>query len=445
MTFQVSAPRLSGLVNMAYRRYFLIYRVGVAIRQPYSTRAPHHGLAAAAQQRVAKIQPKEENEGVTVLPPTGNLGPRINEDVSVVRQGKKGTPGRVGLTGERAIPLHDAIDARELGWKEYGDVRLANLPGQYLMLGKFRLTALVVLTSLGGYVMAPYPLEVGTLLALAVGTGLVSSAANAVNQFLEVPFDAQMPRTRNRVLVRGLLTPAHAMGFALGSSLLGSCILWVFANPATACLGILNLFLYTSAYTPLKRITIANTWVGSIVGAIPPLMGWAACSGGSLGSGAWLMAAVLYAWQFPHFNALSWNLRQEYSRAGYRMMAVTHPELCRRTSLRYSVGMIAICLAAPMLEVTTWTFAFDSLPLNMYLTYLSWRFYKDSDSRSSRKLFRFTLLHLPVLMLLMLISKKHHSDASGTLGAEGQAVALSSPSNHLELKSVMPSEKKIVS
>ena len=120
------------------------------------------------------------------------------------------------------------------------------------------------------------------------------------------------------------------------------------------------------------------------------------------------MGAILYAWQFPHFNALSWNLRADYSRAGYRMTSVIDPKLCKRVAFRYCLGMTALCSVAPLIDVTTWTFAIDSLPLNLYLSYLGWRFYRDGDSKSSRKLFRFTLIHIPMLMILMLISKKRY-------------------------------------
>lgn len=123
-------------------------------------------------------------------------------------------------------------------------------------------------------------------------------------------------------------------------------------------------------------------------------------------AGAWLLGAILYSWQFPHFNALSWNLRPDYSRAGYRMMSVVNPGLCKRVALRHSIGMIGLCTLAPVLDVTTWTFAVDSLPLNAYLGYLAWDFYRKGDSNSSRKLFRFSLVHIPTLMILMLISKK---------------------------------------
>lgn len=141
------------------------------------------------------------------------------------------------------------------------------------------------------------------------------------------------------------------------------------------------------------------------VGAIPPVMGWVGCSG-TMDTGAWVLAGLLYAWQFPHFNALSWNLRPDYSRAGYRMMAVTDPALCRRVALRYCAVIAALSLAAPALDVTTVWFALETLPLNGWFAWLAWRFYRDSDSNSSRRLFRFSLVHLPALMVLFLLNKK---------------------------------------
>ncbi|GAB0099400.1 Protoheme IX farnesyltransferase, mitochondrial [Sergentomyia squamirostris] len=275
----------------------------------------------------------------------------------------------------------------------------------YLKLSKIRLTSLVVVTSMAGYAMAPAPFDITTFLLCSVGTGLLSGAANSINQFFEVPFDAQMSRTRNRVLVKGMLTPLHAVAFATVAGATGFSILNYGVNELTAVLGLTNLILYTTIYTPMKRYSILNTWVGSIVGAIPPVMGWVACTG-QVDTGAWILAALLYAWQFPHFNALSWNLRPDYSRAGYRMMAVTDPQLCRRVALRYTVAIAGISLLAPALDVTNDWFALTSLPLNAYFTYLAWKFYKKSDSNSSRKLFRFSLLHLPLLMVLFLFSKK---------------------------------------
>ncbi|XP_015839295.1 protoheme IX farnesyltransferase, mitochondrial [Tribolium castaneum] len=290
-------------------------------------------------------------------------------------------------------------------WRPTPSTDRSNIIQHYLKLSKIRLTTLVVVTSMAGYAVAPAPFEWGPFALCIAGTGLLSAAANAVNQFHEVPFDAQMNRTKHRVLVCGRLTPLHSILFAATTSLSGLAILNFGVNGLTATLGLTNFILYTSIYTPMKRMSILNTWVGSIVGAIPPLMGWAACAN-SLGPGAWLMAALLYSWQFPHFNALSWNLRPDYSRAGYRMMAVTDPGLCRRVALRHTVALEAMTIAAPFLDVTNWWFVLEASPLNLYFIYLAYDFYKDSSSQSSRKLFRFSLIHLPLLMILFLVNKK---------------------------------------
>ena len=119
---------------------------------------------------------------------------------------------------------------------------------------------------------------------------------------------------------------------------------------------------------------------------------------------------MMYAWQFPHFCALSWNLRPDYSRAGYRMMSVVRPLVCRRQAVHYSMLVSALCLAMPACHVTTWMFAVDSAPLNVYLTYLSSRFYTDADSSSARRLFHYTLVHLPALLVLLLLCKKRSAN-----------------------------------
>ncbi|KAK7112775.1 hypothetical protein V1264_012169 [Littorina saxatilis] len=316
----------------------------------------------------------------------------------------------------------DSIDEHQ--WQEQV-LAVQKLPQYYMMLSKIRLTGLVVLTTMAGYAMAPAAFDPLTFVLCTVGTGLTSCAANSVNQFFEVPYDSQMNRTKNRVLVRGHMSPLHAVSFAVASSVTGLAILSLGVNGITACLGAFNLGLYTLAYTPLKRVSIVNTWVGAVVGAIPPMMGWAACTGG-LEAGAWLLGGVLFAWQFPHFNALSWNLRPDYSRAGYRMMSVVNPGLTKRVALRYCLATTGLCLAAPLVDLTTWTFAADSLPLNLYLSYLGWQFYRHGDSKTSRKLFRFTLIHLPAMLILMWISKKQkQSSKAAEAKVVEQAVAVS--------------------
>ena len=119
-----------------------------------------------------------------------------------------------------------------------------------------------------------------------------------------------------------------------------------------------------------------------------------------------MLAVILYSWQFPHFHALSWNLRAEYSRAGYRMVSVINPRVCTSSALSHTLALTFICsYLAPVFELTTWNFAIDSLPFNLYFVYLAYMFKKNGDANSSRKLFRYSLAYLPFVILLMLITK----------------------------------------
>ncbi|XP_051023193.1 protoheme IX farnesyltransferase, mitochondrial [Acomys russatus] len=303
----------------------------------------------------------------------------------------------------------------EKRWEEM-KLRADDLPGVLARLSKIKLTALVVSTTSAGFALAPGPFDWPCFLLASLGTGLASCAANSINQFFEVPFDSNMNRTKNRPLVRGQISPLLAVSFATCCAVPGVALLTWGVNPLTGALGVFNIFLYTCCYTPLKRISITNTWVGAVVGAIPPVMGWTAATG-SLDAGALLLGGILYSWQFPHFNALSWGLREDYSRGGYSMMSVTHPALCRRVALRHCLALIALSTAAPVLDVTTWAFPIISLPINLYISYLGFRFYVDADRKSSRKLFFCSLWHLPLLLLLMLTCKQR----PGQAGDKGEA------------------------
>ncbi|XP_004870807.1 protoheme IX farnesyltransferase, mitochondrial isoform X1 [Heterocephalus glaber] len=310
---------------------------------------------------------------------------------------------------ESASIIESSIDMgketkEEKQWKEM-KLDLDDLPGILARLSKLKLTALVVSTTSAGFALAPGPFDWPCFLLTSLGTGLASCAANSINQFFEVPFDSNMNRTKNRPLVRGQISPLLAVSFAACCAVPGVVLLTWGVNPLTGALGLFNIFLYTCCYTPLKRMSIANTWVGAVVGAIPPVMGWTAATG-SLDAGGLLLGGILYSWQFPHFNALSWGLREDYSRGGYCMMSVTHPGLCRRVALRHCLALAGLCVAAPVLDVTTWAFPIISLPINLYISYLSFQFYKDADRKSSRKLFFCSLWHLPLLLLLMLTCKQ---------------------------------------
>ncbi|CCK72274.1 protoheme IX farnesyltransferase KNAG_0J01930 [Huiozyma naganishii CBS 8797] len=253
-------------------------------------------------------------------------------------------------------------------------VSLAKLAMPYYQLTKPRLTTLVMLSAICSYALSPQAASLGQLICLTTGTLLTSGAANAINMGREPDFDRQMLRTQARPVVRGLVSPKQAYAFSCLIGLAGTATLYYGVNPTVALLAAANIPLYAWLYTSLKRVSIVNTWVGALVGAIPPLMGWAAAS--SLEDpAAWCLAALLYCWQFPHFNALSHSVRMQYRNAGYRMTAWVNPRLNARVALRYALLMFPICAMLAYLGVTDKYYVWDSAVPNAWLAYWCFKFY----------------------------------------------------------------------
>ncbi|GAP84439.1 putative protoheme IX farnesyltransferase [Rosellinia necatrix] len=304
----------------------------------------------------------------------------------------------------------------------------------YLSLSKPRLTVLVVLTAMAPYALYPVPdfispsigldtpsLSPLTLAFLTTGTALCSASANALNMLYEPAWDAMMSRTRNRPLVRGLLSHRKALAFAILAAVTGVGGLYFGVNPTVAFLGAANIALYAGVYTPLKRVSWLNTWAGALIGGIPPLMGWAAAAGeyatgdGSFQElllvpeavGGWLLAALLFAWQFPHFMALSWSIREEYKVAGHQMLSWINPARNARVALRYSLAFLPICIGLCAAGITEWSFAATSLPVNMWLAHQAMQFWRHEGFKgSARGLFWASVWHLPAIMVLALLQKK---------------------------------------
>lgn len=304
-----------------------------------------------------------------------------------------------------------------------------------LALTKPRLTVLIVLSAMVPYALYPVPemltpsmtatpsLSPLTLLFLTTGTTLCCASANTFNMLYEPATDAKMTRTRNRPLVRGLLSKRGAALFGVLAGAAGVGALYFGVNPTVSGLGLSNIVLYAGVYTPLKAVTVLNTWVGAVVGGIPPLMGWAAAAGQAAtrdgtwrelllapdGSslGGWLMASLLFAWQFPHFMALSWPIRHEYRAAGLRMLAWTNPARNARVALRYSLFFAPLSLALCAAGVTSWVFVASSAPLNFWIAREAVRFWRtEGNGGSARGLFWASVWHLPGFMILALLHKK---------------------------------------
>lgn len=294
----------------------------------------------------------------------------------------------------------------------------------YIALTKPRLTVLVVLSAMSSYALTPDAVSLTNLLFLTVGTALCSGSANAINMGREPAYDSMMTRTRGRPVVRGAVTPNQAFTFAGVTGTVGTAALLFGVNPTVAILGASNIALYGGLYTTLKRKHIINTWVGAVVGAIPPLMGWAASGGSLLHPGAWCLAGLLYAWQFPHFNALSYSIRDEYKKAGYVMTAWKNPGLNARVGLRYALLMFPLCIGLSYYNVTDWFFVLDSSVLNAWMAWWAFKFWKQervnialaaagkqySSNPFARKLFWGSVVHLPGVLLLAMMHKKGQWD-----------------------------------
>lgn len=307
----------------------------------------------------------------------------------------------------------------------------------YAELTKSRLSILNVLVTMTGVALSPLPVTVPTLLATAFGTTLCAASANTLNQIQEVPFDAQMARTRMRPLVRRAISPAHAAGFAIVTGIAGPTILWTMVNPTTAILGVSTIALYAGVYTWMKRKSVANLWVGAVVGAMPPLMGWTACGGQLIPSASYpvhiflpsfltsapnypvdlslidnplapfALFMLLYSWQFAHFNPLSYIVRGAYAQAGYQMLSVLSPAKNALVGLRHAVLLVPICsVLMPISGLTTWTFAVTTLLPNAICVHAAWRFWRKGGEKNARVAFRHCLWYLPVVLVLAMVHKQ---------------------------------------
>lgn len=230
-----------------------------------------------------------------------------------------------------------------------------------------------------------------------------------------------MSRTRNRPIVRGLIGKRGALIFAIVTGTLGVGGLYFGINPTVAFLGGANIVLYAGIYTPVKRLSVLNTWVGALVGGIPPLMGWAAAAeqstigdGGWRGLlfnkesvGGWLLAGLLFAWQFPHFNSLSWAIRDEYKNAGYRMLVWTNARMNGRVALRYAILCFPICVGLHWYGITDRGFLITSSVVNGWMVQAAWHFWRlEGHKGSAKRLFWASVWHLPLVMALAMLHKQ---------------------------------------
>lgn len=277
----------------------------------------------------------------------------------------------------------------------------------YADLTKARLTFLVVLTTLVGFYLG-YRGPVNYLLMLhaVLGTALVASGAAALNQLLEREHDAKMRRTRNRPLPSGRLQPTTVMVFGGVCACAGLLYLSLAVNLTTAVLGAISLLSYLFIYTPLKRVTWLNTAIGAVPGGLPALMGWTAARG-ELSREGWALFAILAFWQLPHFLAIAWMYREEYEKAGFKMLPGIDPQGHRtgRQAVSHTLGLLPVSLCPFLFHVTGPIYLAGALALGLVFLWFAVQFARQLTIPRARQLFFVSILYLPLLLGMMVLDK----------------------------------------
>ncbi len=278
---------------------------------------------------------------------------------------------------------------------------------EYWELTKPRLSFLSVITAIVGYLVANPVRDGGTLIALIIGTAFAAGGAGALNQWLERKVDARMARTKHRPIPSGQVSAQGACIYGLLLSGIGCWVITQGTNSLAGSLTVLTLGSYLWVYTPLKRVTSWSTQIGAIPGALPPLMGWAAARG-ELNTLGWILFAILFTWQIPHFMAIAWTYRQDYAEGGMPMLSVIEPSGNRaaRQAIFYCVLLLGISLLPVYLGYTTWFYGTCALGAGIYFLYRALIFSKSAQrDLPARKLFFASIFYLPLVLAILVLDR----------------------------------------
>ena len=287
---------------------------------------------------------------------------------------------------------------------------------EYIALTKPRITWLILMsTGIGYFLGCRSPagwrgflagISLFSLLNTIVGTALIASGTAALNQFYERDADRRMRRTSNRPLPAGRLEEGPALGFGVGLSLAGFLELWLGVNLLAGLCGAFTLCMYLFLYTPMKRRTWWSTTVGAIPGAMPPMIGYAAAAG-AITRESWILAAILFLWQFPHFYAIAWMYKEDYAKAGIRMLPVVEPD-CRSTARQivlFGIALIPVSLIPAAFGMSGAIYFAGALALGLWFLYSGVRVALDRTLVRARGVLMASVLYLPLIYGLMLLDR----------------------------------------
>jgi protoheme IX farnesyltransferase len=287
------------------------------------------------------------------------------------------------------------------------ELTLSSRAGAYIALTKPDVSLLVIMTTAAGYYMAVRgPVNWLNLMHTVFATALIAAGTAALNHYAERESDRYMRRTASRPLPSGVLEPAQALSFGVALAMAGAVDLYIVGGWMASALGIATSLSYLLAYTPLKKKTVWATFVGAFPGAIPPMIGWVAATG-SLDRGAWLLFAILFLWQFPHFHAIAWIYREDYARAGILMLPVVDREGKRtfRQIILYAAALLAVSLLPTVMGLAGIRYFFGAMVVSTALLQVClWAATSKTNTRA-KWLMHATVLHIPLLLGLMAYDK----------------------------------------
>jgi protoheme IX farnesyltransferase len=241
---------------------------------------------------------------------------------------------------------------------------------------------------------------------LFLGGMLVTGSANTINQVVEKDTDALMKRTAKRPVASGRMSVNEGWAFAIITGIAGVGILWWFFNPSSALLAAFSLFLYAFVYTPLKKVNAVAVLVGAFPGALPCLIGWVA-GADSFSAGGWVLFAIQFLWQFPHFWAIAWVAHTDYSSAGFKLLP-SDKGPTRDTALQtiiWSLMLIPVCALPYFIGMTGWVSLVVVTVVNLFLVLQCIRLYKENSVKAARRVMFSSYIHLPLVLLALLNDK----------------------------------------
>jgi protoheme IX farnesyltransferase len=272
----------------------------------------------------------------------------------------------------------------------------------FVELTKPRIVAAGIVSALAGFLVANPAVDITVLSAALLGIAGITAAAGVLNQVMERDVDALMVRTASRPLPCGRIGVATAASLGSALAVASLAILWFRTNLLTTELAAFAFASYLGVYTPLKRVTTLNTFIGAIPGALPAVLGWSAARG-NLGAGAFALFAIVYLWQLPHFLAIAWLYREDYQRGGFVMLPLRDPAgaITARQMCFHAVALCAVSLLPLRFGLAGPVYLAGAVVLGVAFLWPSFQFLRAPREESARRVLRASLVYLPCLLSLL--------------------------------------------